>query len=218
MKRRAGRLAGLTLPLALGCSPTQTQSAADRQRDQRAGTHAPATISSHELWQESQASWLAELRASHSNHIGEPVRIRIDESTERLVASNAALDAPRWFGLAQALQRSHPQLGLADLLALLRATSSVGRSEPEIDVQIKRLFPDGALFVEGTRVVKTAGDELHIYVSGIVQPGDLARDNSVRSSVVNDAEVEVVARGSHKADQSAAPPWLVQLLQLAEAR
>ena len=175
--KRTAKLAGLTLPLALGCGPSQTL--ATRPRDYQAGAYgahsAHPVISGHASWQESEACWLVDLRASH---VGEPVLIRIDESPERALTSNTTLNAPRWSGFAQALQRSHPELRLADLLTLLRATSSGGRSETELDVHIKKALPNGALFVEGTRVAKTASDELHIYVSGVVQREDLAHETA----------------------------------------
>ena len=46
-------------------------------------------------------------------------------------------------------------------------------------------------------------EELHIYVSGVIRPEDIAQDNSVGSSVVADAEIEFV--GSRRAHRKPIP-------------
>lgn len=60
---------------------------------------------------------------------------------------------------------------------------------------VKKVLPNGNLFIEGHRVVLVNNEEQHFYISGVVRPIDIAQDNSVRSSYVADAEIEFTGRG-----------------------
>lgn len=60
---------------------------------------------------------------------------------------------------------------------------------------VKKVLPNGNLFIEGHRVVLVNSEEQHFYISGVVRPIDIAQDNSVRSSYVADAEIEFTGRG-----------------------
>jgi flagellar L-ring protein FlgH len=60
---------------------------------------------------------------------------------------------------------------------------------------VKKVLPNGNLFIEGHRVVLVNSEEHHFYISGVVRPIDIAQDNSVRSSYVADAEIEFTGRG-----------------------
>jgi flagellar L-ring protein precursor FlgH len=78
------------------------------------------------------------------------------------------------------------------------AQGSTGRTErflATVPVVVKRVLPNGNLFVEGHRVILVNEEEHHFYVSGVVRPIDIDQGNSVRSSQVADAEIEFVGRG-----------------------
>jgi flagellar L-ring protein precursor FlgH len=60
---------------------------------------------------------------------------------------------------------------------------------------VKKVLPNGNLFIEGHRVVLVNSEEQHFYISGVVRPIDIAQDNSVLSSYVADAEIEFTGRG-----------------------
>ena len=60
---------------------------------------------------------------------------------------------------------------------------------------VRKVLPNGNLFIEGHRVVLVNSEEQHFYISGVVRPIDIAQDNSVRSSYVADAEIEFTGRG-----------------------
>ena len=60
---------------------------------------------------------------------------------------------------------------------------------------VKKVLPNGNLFIEGHRVVLVNNEEQHFYISGVVRPIDIAQDNSVLSSYVADAEIEFTGRG-----------------------
>jgi len=60
---------------------------------------------------------------------------------------------------------------------------------------VRKVLPNGNLFVEGHRVVLVNNEEQHFYISGVVRPIDIDQENSVKSSMVADAEIEFVGRG-----------------------
>ena len=225
MSARKLSVCALTLA-AMGCGEVQhISSFQPRQRDYKLGAYEkePAAVSSGSLWQESSRSLVADFRASR---VGDLVMVKIDESPEAKGDSETKLDrqssmsvgAPQLFGFAQAMQKSHPDLNMSDFLDVMSKTSFDGKGETTrssrvqaaMAVRVKKALPNGDLFVEGTKVLKVNDEELHIYVSGVVRPEDIAQDNSVRSSVVADAEIEFVGRGVLSDNQSQG--WLTRLL------
>ena len=70
--------------------------------------------------------------------------------------------------------------------------------------------PNGDLFVEGTKVVMINHEEYHLYVSGLIRSADIARDNSVPSSRIADAQVEFSGRGD--VDDTTEKGWLAKIL------
>jgi flagellar L-ring protein precursor FlgH len=70
---------------------------------------------------------------------------------------------------------------------------------------IQRL-PNGNLVVQGQKNMRlNQGDEL-VQIQGIVRPADIARDNSIPSSKVGDAQIVYGGRGAIA--QSNAMGWL----------
>jgi flagellar L-ring protein precursor FlgH len=61
---------------------------------------------------------------------------------------------------------------------------------------VRKVLPNGNLFVEGHRVVLVNQEEHHFYISGVVRPIDIDQQNSVKSSLLADAEVEFTATGN----------------------
>lgn len=60
---------------------------------------------------------------------------------------------------------------------------------------VRKVLPNGLLFIEGHRVVLVNQEEHHFYISGVVRPIDIDQQNSVKSSLLADAEVEFTATG-----------------------
>lgn len=211
---------------AVGCGEVQhISSFTPRQRDYKVGSYEkePTSVSDGSLWKESSRSLVADFRASR---VGDLVMVRIDESPEAKGDaetkfdrdSSMSLGAPQLFGFAQAIQKAHPDLNMSDVFNVMSKTSFDGkgettrssRVEASMAVRVKKNLPNGDLFVEGTKVLKVNEEELHIYVSGVIRPEDIAQDNSVRSSVVADAEIEFVGRGVLSDNQSQG--WLTRIL------
>ena len=79
-----------------------------------------------------------------------------------------------------------------------RGEGSTGRTErlvATVPAIVRKVLPNGNLFIEGHRVVLVNDEEQHFYLSGVVRPIDIDGENSVKSSVVADAEIEFTGRG-----------------------
>jgi flagellar L-ring protein precursor FlgH len=78
------------------------------------------------------------------------------------------------------------------------ATGSTARTErltATVPAIVRKVLPNGNLFIEGHRVVLVNQEEQHFYISGVVRPIDIGGDNSIRSSSLADAEIEFTGRG-----------------------
>jgi flagellar L-ring protein precursor FlgH len=64
-----------------------------------------------------------------------------------------------------------------------------------VPAMVRKVLSNGNLFVEGHRVILVNNEEQHFYISGVVRPIDIDQENSVKSSMVADAEIEFVGRG-----------------------
>ncbi len=119
-----------------------------------------------------------------------------DTSTNREIDFNANLTA-----FLRTMQVTTPQL---DVTAGMKAglgfqgdgrTARTEKLSATVPAVVKKVLPNGNLFIEGHRVVLVNSEEQHFYISGVVRPIDIAQDNSVRSSYVADAEIEFTGRG-----------------------
>jgi flagellar L-ring protein FlgH len=66
----------------------------------------------------------------------------------------------------------------------------------EISVQVVDVLPNGNLVLEGTRVITYAGETYYMLTQGICRPEDVTTSNTVNSSQIADARIEIVAEGS----------------------
>ena len=64
-----------------------------------------------------------------------------------------------------------------------------------VTAAVRQVLPNGALFIEGNRILKVNDEEHHFYVSGVARPVDIGTDNSVMSSMLAEAEVEFFGSG-----------------------
>ena len=75
------------------------------------------------------------------------------------------------------------------------STARTERVTATVPAIVKKVLANGNLFIEGHRVVLVNSEEHHYYISGVVRPIDIDGDNSVKSSMVADAEVEFTGSG-----------------------
>jgi flagellar L-ring protein FlgH len=167
-----------------------------------------APITSGSLWPENGHGLFADFRAYR---VGDLVTIRIDESSKAAGDASTKLDReskeslgiPNFFGLTQAAQKLYPDLNPEKLLEWMGSSSFNGSGDTSRDtrvagsiaVRVKKVLPNGDLFVEGTKVILINDEEVHIYVSGAVRAEDIDSSNAVNSSAIADAQIEFSGRG-----------------------
>lgn len=225
-------LLGSVLLLLGACGPNHIApfNPRDRQPDLRkydegeyAQRQEQAKPSTGSIYSEAVAGYLEDTRAVRT---GDIVLIRIDERADAKGGASTALahEAERQdgitnlLGILPALQRAHPDLDTEQLVALMsRAdfsgegqTSRAGTLTGTIAVRVKKEMPNGDLFIEGTKVVMINNEEYHLYISGVVRPSDIERDNSVQSSLIADAQVEFTGRGDIA--EAVERGWLTKIL------
>lgn len=214
------------LLVLVGCGgPTHIRDYTARHRDYDPGDYGEtgAPVSGGSLWQEGGRSLFADFRASQ---VGDLVTIDVDENPRAIGDASTSLDrqsnfnlgVPGFFGLTAALQQAYPALDPSRLLSIMSQQGFDGQGNTrrgsniraQIAVRVRRLLPNGDLFVEGTKILMINEEELHIYVSGVIRPQDIEPDNTVSSSRIADAEIELTGRGDLTQNQRQG--WLMRLL------
>jgi len=151
--------------------------------------------------------------------LGDIVTIRVSEqadakraaSTELSRDSSTSIGIDALFGL---LKLAGDVLPTGDQLGVDSGTGFTGKGstsrsenlQATVPAIVRRVLPNGNLFVEGHRVVLVNSEEHHFYVSGVIRPLDIEGDNSVSSAKVADAEVEFTGRGV--VSEKLNPGWL----------
>jgi flagellar L-ring protein precursor FlgH len=218
--------AGTLVTVVTGCGEVQhIRPHLARRRVYDPGEYAeePRATSMGSLWRDTSRGLFADFRAAH---VGDLLTVVIDENpratgdaqtrTER--ETSYELGVQGLFGLTAALARAYPDMNPEQLIGIVGGSSFDGggsttrssRIRASIAVRVRRVLPNGDLFVEGTKVLMVNEEELHIYVSGVVRPADIVEDDSVSSSRLADAEIEFAGRGGLTDAQR--PGWLAQLL------
>lgn len=223
------RVKAIVLPLALmliGCYPqSHIREYAPRQRTYEPGPYEEeaVAVSGGSLWQDRSRGLFADFRAQHT---GDLVTIRVDENPRAIGDAATTTDRESefnfgvggFFGLMAAATSAYPELDPTRLLNLMSSSQFQGQGNTrrgsnvtaDIAVRVRRVLPNGDLFIEGTKILLVNEEELHIYVSGVIRPQDIEPDNSVASSRIADAEIEFTGRGDLTQNQRLG--WLQQVL------
>ena len=194
-----------------GCGPAHLGEYTPKHREYKLPTEGKGEdepSSPGSLWRDGRpASMLfTDARALHANDL---VVINIEEvanasrssdtNLARNSASSAKIDA--FLGLLKKLKVSSTDSGLnigGSSTGSFASTGSTDRSESftaTVPAVVMKVLSNGNLFVEGHRAILVNSEEHHFYISGVVRPIDIDQLNSVKSSVVADAQIEFVGRG-----------------------
>ena len=157
---------------------------------------------------------------------GDIVQIKIDEfsqasrdaSTQAGSKSSISANANDFMGFLKALQKSNPNFDRASLLSAGTANDFQGSGKTArnskllatVPGKVMKIMPDGSLFIEGSRVILLNNEEHHLYISGFIRPSDVEADNSIKSSLIADAQVEFVGRGVLSEKMN--PGWLSRIM------
>jgi flagellar L-ring protein precursor FlgH len=207
------------------CAAQQIRPHNARERQYDIGEYeaSPAPVSDGSLWTNASSGLFADFRA---RSVGDIVTIRIDEtarasgdaSTDTEREQSMSMGMPNFFGFTAALQAAHPDIDTSNLMELMSEhnfsaqgeTSRGSRVRGTLAVRVRRELPNHDLYIEGTKVILVNDEELHIYISGVIRPEDIEQDNSVRSSLVADAQIQFSGRGSLSENNERG--WLARLL------
>ena len=77
---------------------------------------------------------------------------------------------------------------------------------------VRQVLPNGALFIEGHRVVLVNNEEHHFYISGVIRPEDIDGLGQIQSSRIADAQIEFTGRGA--LSTATKRGWLASLLDI----
>jgi flagellar L-ring protein precursor FlgH len=220
MSIRLHRRHGLILALAVGaaaCGPAHVASYTPKKREYElpeASKVAADNTAPGSLWNDGRpASMLfTDARALRVNDL---VVIKVEEVADakrstntdvgRTSESSAEINA--FLGLLGKLKSAgiDPASIGGKSASTFKGTGNTGRTEylqATVPAVVRKVLPNGNLFVEGHRVILVNAEEQHFYISGVVRPIDIDQENSVKSSMVADAEIEFVGRGVLTDNQS----------------
>ena len=218
-QRTTAMVAIIALGLCAGCVK-HIRPYKPKVRNYKPDRYAPTENRHQEgsLWDESADTLFTHRRSSR---VGDLVTVLIRESAN--ATRNAGTDLSRssdisagigaFAGVMKALQKAHPSLNPVQLVAAMTEnnfkgqgqTQSSGKLEATLTARIRKLLPNGDLYVEGSKVVMINEEESHLYLSGVVRPSDIQADNTVLSDQIADAQVEYTGRGPVSDKQS--PGW-----------
>ncbi|MCP4679331.1 MAG: flagellar basal body L-ring protein FlgH [Deltaproteobacteria bacterium] len=210
-----------------GCEPRHIKAYTPRHRVYEPGQYAAdesdGGVYSGSLYSTSTPSLFEDLRASR---VGDILTVVIDEeskgkgdaSTKLGKSSGIESGVVNFLGLMAGITERYPDMDPTALIKLMSKsdfkgegeTSRNGKLEGMIAVRVENVMPNGDLFIEGHKVILLNEEELHFYVSGVIRQLDVNPENSVRSSLIADAQVEFSGRGVVSDQQS--PGWLHRLI------
>jgi flagellar L-ring protein precursor FlgH len=75
------------------------------------------------------------------------------------------------------------------------ATSQTGAFTATMTAVVKKVFPNGTMYIEGFRDIVTNKDTQTIRISGIVRREDVRPDNTVLSSNIANAQIKASGKG-----------------------
>ena len=180
---------------------------------------APASAASGSLWAHNGPAnyWSSDLRAARPNDV---LTIQIDELHSATGDAKTAVskDSQYQAQIAALLDLVAAGDGQTDLVnAMTRSsfagggkTSRSGRVTATVPAMVRGVLPNNHLFVEGHRVLLVNKEEQHFYISGVVRAEDIDTANTVMSSQIADAQIEITGRGV--VSEKNGPGWLGRIL------
>jgi flagellar L-ring protein precursor FlgH len=90
------------------------------------------------------------------------------------------------------------------------ATTRDGSIIASISVTIMDVLDNGNFYVEGKRDLKINNEKQYLYLKGVIRPQDISPDNTIPSTLVADAQIELSGYGVVAEKQR--PGWLARVL------
>jgi flagellar L-ring protein precursor FlgH len=122
-----------------------------------------------------------------------------DTNTSRTSSATGSLDG--LFGFERTLKNNGITPGSA-LAAQLKAgfdgkgtTTRKNSLSATVTAVVREVFPNGNLFIEGSKEVLINNERQYLTLSGVVRPEDIGPDNSLSSDLIADARLVYAGRG-----------------------
>jgi flagellar L-ring protein precursor FlgH len=159
-------------------------------------------------------------RDRKARYIDDIVTIRVLESTQALATADATNDRStqatagfdKLFGLEGKINEL-PSMVSGKSDSSFKGTGSTSREttlSTSLTARVIEVLPNGYLYVEGKREIRVNNENMSLYLTGIVRPEDINRNNVVLSSAVAQMMVKVQGRGV--VSQPIKPGWLYRIL------
>jgi flagellar L-ring protein precursor FlgH len=198
----------VALSAVAGCGPAHVGAYTPKNRQYALPTESKnedQALSPGSLWRDGRPASLlfTDARALRTNDL---VVIKIEEvadakrsaGTEVNRESQSEAQISAFLGLLEKINKGGKLQMAGGSKSSLNAQGKTDRSEyltATVPAMVKKVLSNGNLFIEGHRVILVNAEEQHFYISGVVRPIDIDQENSVKSSMVADAEIEFVGRG-----------------------
>ena len=218
----AGLLCASVLASACASGPEHVRGYTPKRRDYElppASEREAAAPSPGSLWRDGRSAALyTDARAFRENDL---VVVKVEEIADaKRSADTSTLHDSDVSAVAAFLQSSLPAAATGTQLEVkggqerrFKGAGSTARTErltATVPALVRKVLPNGNLFIEGHRVVLVNAEEQHFYISGVVRPIDIDQENSVKSSAIADAEIEFTGAGvlTENQRQGWATRWL----------
>jgi flagellar L-ring protein precursor FlgH len=214
----------LAVVFACGCGPksartTSSASALEAYVAEAKASNSAAGVNEGSLWV--SHGWRTDLfRDPKARDINDVVTVRVVESTQasaaadsknsKTTAANASYDG--LFGAQTKIKE------LSNLISGKAANTFEGSGtttrnttlSTNMTARVVDVLPNGNLVIEGVREIRLNNENQILYLTGVVRPEDIARNNVVLSSAVAQMTVRLQGRGT--VSQHVNPGWLYKIL------
>jgi flagellar L-ring protein FlgH len=187
------------------------ENAKNRQMETKAGEGS--------LWMNS--GYRSDLfRDFKARYVDDIVTIRVIESTQALASADASNSRnteasagfDKLFGLEKKIAEL-PEFVSGKTSSSFKGAGSTSRQttlETTLTARIVDVLPNGYLVVEGMREIRVNNENQSVYLTGVVRPEDISKNNVVLSSAV--AQMSVRVQGKGTVSQPLKPGWLYRIL------
>jgi flagellar L-ring protein precursor FlgH len=168
---------------------------------------AAASARADSLWSSSGGDPLSMFADRKAHRVGDIVTVVVDENAaasstqnKQSTRSSTLNDTVTQFVFPSALTHG----GASPSLQLNGASNYQGGGQvtnsnsvtSRAAVLVTDVLPNGNMVIEGVRLVTFSGETQYIVLHGIIRPDDIASDNSIDSSNIAEARVEVINKGA----------------------
>jgi flagellar L-ring protein precursor FlgH len=178
---------------------------------------AQAPAASASLWRTGARALYHDQRASR---VGDILTVRIsisdkaslDNSTSRSRGGSESMGVPNFLGLESKLSKVLPNaVDPSKLMATDSQSKSTGAGtttrqetvETSVAAVVTQVLPNGNLVIRGRQEVRVNFELRELFVTGIVRPSDISRDNSIGHNQIAEARIIYGGRGQLTTAQQA---------------